>query len=78
MESVAARLCDQAEVGAAIAPVGRIIESCLNLEFLYAIGIWNRNSAASGSAALHIAHANPVHLEIIVIGACSMDVKPII
>ena len=78
MEGVAARFCNHADVGATITTIGCVVQPCLDLEFLNAVGARDWNSAAPCRTALHIAHANAVQLEVIVIGARSMDEYPIV
>src|SRR5437879_9649286 len=78
MKIVAARFCNQRNIGATIAPVSCVVEACLDLELLNAVRIGNRNSATASSTALYVAYANSVQLEVIVIGTCSVNVNPII
>ncbi len=78
VQSIAAGFCNHADVGTTIAPIACIVESCLDFELLYAIGVRNRNAATPCSTALHIAHAYSVDLEVVVIGTRSVHVNPIV
>ena len=78
VEAVAARFCNQADVGAAVASIACIVKASLNLELLNAVRVWNWNSATPGRTALHVIHANSVQLKVVVIGACPVDINSVV
>ena len=78
MEIIAAGFCNHADAGTAVTAEGCIVEPCLYLELLDAIGVGNRDSATGRGTTLDIAHANSVHQEIIVVGTRSVHVNAII
>src|SRR5215813_9513908 len=77
-ESVASGLCNHADVRAAITSIGSVVESCLNLELLNAVGIRNGNTTAPAGTTLYITNTDPVELEVVVIGAPNPQENPLI
>src|SRR5215475_10198965 len=78
VESVASRLCNHTDVCAAITSIGSVVESCLNLELLNAVGIRNGNPPAPAGTTLYIADTDPIELEVVVIRARTMNENPIV
>src|SRR5262249_57036753 len=78
VESIAPGFRNHTDVGSPIAPIGRIIECCLDLELLYAVRVGSGNSAAPSCTPLYVADANSLQLKVIVIRGGSVDVDPIV
>ena len=78
MEIVSARSGDQAHVSASVTAIPSVIRTCLNLELLDTVGTWDRNAATACCTALHVAYAYSIQQKIIVIGARSVNVHPIV
>src|SRR5277367_120261 len=78
MKTLAACFCNQTDIGASVAPICRVVESCLDLELLYGVGVGNRNPATARGTALYVTYTNSVQLEIVVIGARPVHINPIV
>src|SRR5271165_2083822 len=78
MIGIGARLRYYADVGASITPIGSVVESGLDLEFLDGIGVGYGNPAARRSAPLDVAYADTVQLEVIVVRPCPVNKKTIV